>query len=51
MRVDGQLAFNNIIPVLQSAVAGIGLAYVPLDLATPYLADGRLVEVLADWCP
>jgi DNA-binding transcriptional LysR family regulator len=51
VRLEGQLAFNNIMPVLQSAVAGIGLAYVPLELATTYLADGRLVEVLADWCP
>ena len=51
VRVDGQLAFNNIMPVLEGAAAGIGLAYVPLDLAAPYLADGRLIEVLADWCP
>jgi DNA-binding transcriptional LysR family regulator len=51
VRVEGQLAFNNIMPVLQGAVAGVGLAYVPLDIALPYLADGRLVEVLSDWCP
>jgi DNA-binding transcriptional LysR family regulator len=51
VRVDGQLVFNNIMPVLQGAVDGIGLAYLPLELATPYLKDGRLVEVLADWCP
>jgi len=51
LRVEGQLAFNNIMPVLQGAVDGIGLAYVPLDLAQPYLDDGRLMEALADWCP
>lgn len=51
VRVDGQLAFNNIMPVLQGALDGIGLAYVPLDLALPYLQDGRLVQALADWCP
>jgi DNA-binding transcriptional LysR family regulator len=51
VRVDGQLAFNSIMPVLQGAVDGIGLANVPLDLAKPYLTDGRLIEVLADWCP
>lgn len=38
-------------PVLQGALAGIGLAYVPLELAEPYLREGRLVEALADWCP
>jgi DNA-binding transcriptional LysR family regulator len=51
VRVDGQLAFNNIMPVLQGALDGVGLAYVPLDLARPCLQDGRLVEALADWCP
>jgi DNA-binding transcriptional LysR family regulator len=43
--------FNNIMPVLNSALDGLGLAYIPLELARPYLEDGRLVEVLADWCP
>lgn len=51
VRVDGQLAYNNIMPVLEGAVAGMGLAYVPLDLVRPYIADGRLIEVLGDWCP
>jgi len=27
------------------------LGYVPEELAAPYLADGRLVEVLPEWCP
>ena len=51
VRVEGQLVFNNIMPVLNSALDGLGLAYIPLELARPYLEDGRLVEVLADWCP
>jgi DNA-binding transcriptional LysR family regulator len=51
VRVDGQLTFNTIMPVLNAAVDGLGLAYVPEELAAPYLADGRLREVLADWCP
>lgn len=48
---EGQLVFNSIVHVLNGAVDGIGLAYVPEALAAPYLADGRLIEVLADWCP
>lgn len=48
---EGQLVFNSIVHVLNGALDGIGLAYVPEALATPYLADGRLKEVLADWCP
>ena len=51
VRVDGQLTFNSVIPVLNAALDGHGLAYVPEDLAKPYLEDGRLKEVLADWCP
>jgi DNA-binding transcriptional LysR family regulator len=48
---DGQLVFNSIVHVLNGALDGIGLAYVPEALAAPFLADGRLKEVLADWCP
>ncbi|MFT8246448.1 LysR family transcriptional regulator [Roseomonas sp. BN140053] len=51
LRVEGQTAFNSAMPVLGAAVDGIGLGFVPQELAAPYLADGRLVEVLADWCP
>jgi len=51
VRVDGQLVFNNILRVLSAAVAGFGIAYVPEDLARPYLAKGRLERVLEDWCP
>jgi DNA-binding transcriptional LysR family regulator len=51
VRVDGQLIFNSIFQVLNAAVAGFGLAHVPEDLAQPYLAKGRLVRVLDDWCP
>lgn len=51
VKPDGQLVFNSIMHVLNAAVDGVGLAYVPEELVAPYLADGRLKEVLADWCP
>ncbi|MCP1475768.1 DNA-binding transcriptional LysR family regulator [Pseudomonas sp. EB276 TE3739] len=51
VKVDGQLVFNSIMHVLNAAVDGIGVAYVPEQLVAPYLANGRLVEVLSDWCP
>jgi DNA-binding transcriptional LysR family regulator len=50
VRVEGQLAFNGIFQVLDAALAGFGLAYVPEDLARPYIARGRLKGVLEDWC-
>lgn len=51
VKVQGQLVFNSIMHVLNAAIDGIGLAYVPEQLIGPYLADGQLKEVLADWCP
>jgi DNA-binding transcriptional LysR family regulator len=38
-------------PVIDAALDGHGLAYVPENLAKPYLTEGRLIEVLSDWCP
>jgi DNA-binding transcriptional LysR family regulator len=51
VHVEGQLVFNGTFQMLNAAVAGFGLAYVPEDVAQPYLAKGRLKRVLADWCP
>lgn len=50
-RVDGQVSFNSIVPVMHAAVSGLGLAYVPETIARPYLDDGRLIEVMPEWCP
>jgi DNA-binding transcriptional LysR family regulator len=51
VRVEGQLVFNGTFQMLNAALAGFGLAYVPEDLAQPHLAEGRLERVLEDWCP
>ena len=51
VRVEGQLVFNSIFQVLNAALAGFGLAYVPEDLAQPHLAKGRLARMLEEWCP
>jgi len=37
--------------LLDAALDGFGLSYIPEDLVAPHLADGRLVQVLEDWCP
>jgi DNA-binding transcriptional LysR family regulator len=37
--------------MLNAALAGFGLAYVPEELAQPHVAAGRLRRVLEDWCP
>jgi DNA-binding transcriptional LysR family regulator len=51
VRVEGRLTFNGTTQMLNAALAGFGLAYVPEELAQPHLAKGRLRRVLADWCP
>lgn len=51
VRVEGQLVFNTAALRLNAVQAGLGLAYLPEDQVTPQLADGRLMRVLADWCP
>ena len=51
VRVDGQLTVNNIPMALRAARDGVGVAYLPDDLVRADLDAGRLVRVLADWCP
>jgi DNA-binding transcriptional LysR family regulator len=51
VRVEGQLVFNNLALRLNAALAGLGLAYLPEDQVRTHLAAGRLIRVLADWCP
>lgn len=50
-RVDGQLIFNGLTQRLNAALAGLGLAYLPEDVAQPHVVQGRLKRVLEDWCP
>jgi DNA-binding transcriptional LysR family regulator len=51
VRVEGQLVFNSIFDVLDAALAGFGIAFVPQDMAQPHLVKGRLTRVLEEWCP
>ncbi|MHC5674494.1 LysR family transcriptional regulator [Nostoc sp.] len=51
VRTEGQLVFNNLALRLNAALAGLGLAYMPEAEIKPYVAKGRLIRVLADWCP
>ncbi|WP_288131168.1 LysR family transcriptional regulator [Microbulbifer sp.] len=49
IRGEGQLVFNSINSVLEAALAGYGLAYVPESMAEPYIKEGELAEVLAGY--
>jgi DNA-binding transcriptional LysR family regulator len=41
VHVEGQLVFNGTFQMLNAALAGFGLAYVPEDVAKPHLAKRR----------
>ena len=51
VHVEGKLVFNNLALRLDAALSGLGLAYLPEDQVLTYIAVGRLVRVLGDWCP
>lgn len=51
VRGEGQLVFNSLALRLQSALDGLGIAYLPEDQALAHVAERRLVRVLEDWCP
>lgn len=46
---NGRLVFNSVQQVLHAAVSGLGLAYVPADMAEPYFQSGALSRVLTPW--
>lgn len=49
--VHGRLTVNDGDASVRAAIAGVGLAYILESIARPALADGRLVRVLARYCP
>ena len=36
---------------MKAALSGAGLAFVPEERVLSHIKEGRLVRVLADWCP
>jgi len=51
VRVRGQLIFNSAYQILNAALGGHGLAFIPEVLAGPHVRAGRLLSVMEDWCP
>jgi DNA-binding transcriptional LysR family regulator len=51
VRVDGQMTFNNSYAMLDAAVSGLGIAYMPEDIVAPAVKSGRLEQVLDEWSP
>ncbi len=51
VRVSGQLTFNNSYAMIDAAVNGYGIAYVPENIVERHIASGELMQVLDDWSP
>jgi DNA-binding transcriptional LysR family regulator len=49
VHASGRLVFNSTAMVLEAALAGHGLAWVPEDLAAEHIGAGRLRSTLDDW--
>jgi DNA-binding transcriptional LysR family regulator len=43
--------FNSTLPMVDAAIAGYGIAYVPEDLVAGHITAGRLQLILDDWSP
>ncbi|RMP42551.1 hypothetical protein ALO95_200390 [Pseudomonas syringae pv. antirrhini] len=48
-KVDGRLSFSGVYQVLNAALEGFGLAYIPEALAQPHIVSGDLIAVLPEW--
>ncbi|EIX9074351.1 LysR family transcriptional regulator [Klebsiella aerogenes] len=50
VRVNGQLTFNTSDHVVDAALAGLGIAFLPEEEFGSHIREGRLVRVLESWC-
>ncbi|EIU3496752.1 LysR family transcriptional regulator [Pseudomonas aeruginosa] len=51
VRVDGQLIFNTSPNIVDAALVGLGIAWLPEEEFAPHIEEGRLLRVLENWCP
>lgn len=51
MDVQGPMTLGNLNLMVEAALGGIGIAWVPVQLIADHLADGRLIDLLPKWSP
>lgn len=51
VKVEGQLILNSSLAMVDAALSGYGIAYLPENLVVEHRAAGHLVQVLDDWSP
>lgn len=50
VRVEGQLTFNTSEHVVDAALVGLGIAFLPEEEFGTHLQEGKLIRVLEEWC-
>lgn len=50
VRVSGQLTFNTSEHIIDAALAGFGIAFLPEEEFGTHIAEGRLIRILERWC-
>jgi len=50
VKTQGQLVFNDINLIVESALTGHGIAFMLEDHVKDHLSSGTLVRILEDWC-
>jgi DNA-binding transcriptional LysR family regulator len=51
VRVEGRVVSNDVDLILEAALEGFGIAFLPDDHVAEAIAEGRLVRMLEDWTP
>jgi DNA-binding transcriptional LysR family regulator len=51
LKAKGQVTFNGAYQMLNAALSGYGLAFLPCEISSPYVDAGKLVSVLEGSCP
>ncbi|MCC6775025.1 MAG: LysR family transcriptional regulator [Hyphomicrobiales bacterium] len=51
VKVNGQLTVNDSYAMVEPALSGYGIAYVPESIVADHIRSGRLTRVLDDWSP
>ncbi|WP_083469455.1 LysR family transcriptional regulator [Methylobacterium variabile] len=49
--VSGQLMLNRTELMVEAALKGLGISFVPARIAEPSLREGALIPLLEEWCP
>ncbi|UBX49284.1 LysR family transcriptional regulator [Providencia alcalifaciens] len=50
VRVQGQLTFNTSEHVVDAALSGLGIAFLPEEEFGTHMQEGKLIRVLEEWC-